>query len=204
VEFSTCVQREELAEWARRRNWGLALMLTGFWHLAAFLLCWFLTVFRAYHDAGGYLAIWLSEMLGMALIFRLCGGPRPAGDPPVLQRFVVRVWISYFVLVFNLGSMNTLRGHQMFELFPASASLASFAFLVLTFAVDRRFFAAVLVMFATGLLMAANLLHAYLFFALAWWLVLAGIGLRLWLVQRARRRPEGLLQVGQCAVRQPT
>src|SRR5207249_12034006 len=92
----------------------------------------------------------------------------------------VRVWIAYFVLAFNLCSMNTLRGHKLFELFPAMASLASFAFLVMTFAVSRKFFAAVLVMFASGLLMSAYLLHAYLIFALAWWLVLNGIGLRLW------------------------
>jgi hypothetical protein len=49
----------------------------------------------------------------------------------------------------------------------------------MTFAVSRRFFAAVLVMFASGLLMAAYLPHAYLTFAVAWWLVLNGIGFRL-------------------------
>jgi hypothetical protein len=81
--------------------------------------------------------------------------------------------------VFNLGTLNTLRGHRMFEFFPATGTLASFAFLVMTFAVSRRFFAAVVVMFTSGLLMAAYLLHADLVFALAWWLVLEGIGLRL-------------------------
>jgi hypothetical protein len=75
--------------------------------------------------------------------------------------------------------MNTLRGNEMFELLPAMASLASFAFLVMTFSVHRWFFAAVLVMFAAGLLMAAFLLHAYLVFAWAWWLVLNGIGISL-------------------------
>jgi predicted membrane protein len=119
------------------------------------------------------------------LIFRVCG-PRPADAAPPLARFVVRVWAAYFVLAFNLGTMNSLRGHALFELFPAMASLASFAFLVMTFAVSRRFFGAVLVMFASGLLMAATLLHAYLIFALAWWLVLNGIGLEL-LARRARR-----------------
>ncbi len=112
----------------------------------------------------------------MGLIFRLCGGPRSAEPSPPLARFLFRVWISYFALAFNLCSMNTLRGHRMFELFPAMASLASFGFLIMTFAVNRRFFAAVLVMFAAGLLMSAFLLHAYLIFGLAWWLVLNGIG----------------------------
>ena len=115
-------------------------------------------------------------------------GLSPAETPPPLARFVVRVWLSYFVLAFNLGSMNTLRGHRLFELFPAMASLASFAFLVMTFAVSRRFFAAVLVMFAAGLLMAAFLLHAFLIFALAWWLVLNGIGLALWSANRSSSR----------------
>jgi hypothetical protein len=75
--------------------------------------------------------------------------------------------------------MNTLRGHHLFEFFPAIASLASFAFLVMTAVVSWRFIGAVLVMFTAGLLMAAHLLHAYLIFALAWWLVLNCIGLDL-------------------------
>jgi hypothetical protein len=37
----------------------------------------------------------------------------------------------------------------------------------------------VLVMFAAGLLEAANLPHAFLVFALAWWLVLNGVGISL-------------------------
>jgi hypothetical protein len=180
LELSAPEQIEQLARRARERHWGLSLLLVGWLHLLSFGLCWYLTFFRSYHDSAGYLAVWLGELLSMGLIFRLCGGPRSMEAPPPLERFVVRVWISYFLLAFNLGSMNTLRGHALFEFFPAMASLASFAFLVMTFAVDRRFFAAVLVMFAAGLLMAWRLLHAYLIFALAWWLVLDGIGVLLW------------------------
>jgi hypothetical protein len=169
-------QLEQLARLARRRRWGLSLLLVGWLHLIAFSGCYTLTILMNYHEPEGYLAIWLAELLGVWLIFRLCGGPRSPEAPP-LYRFVWRVWVSYFLLAFNLGSMNTLRGHRMFEMFPAMASLASFAFLVMTFALDRRFFGAVLVMFAAGLLMAAFLWHAYLVFAVAWWLVLNGIGL---------------------------
>ncbi len=181
LELSTSVQRAELAERARRQRWGLALLLVGWLHLAAFGVCEYLTVWLDYQHAAGYVAIWMGELLTLGLIVRLCGGPRPPDQAPALQRFIVRVWVSYFLLAFNLGTMNTLRGSAMFELFPAMASLASFAFLVMTFAVNRWFFAAVLVMFSTGLLMAANLLHSYLFFALGWWLILEGVGLRLWL-----------------------
>ena len=179
AELSTPSQRDQLARLARRRRWGLSLLLVGWLHLLAFSLCYYLTVGLRYMGAPGYLAIWIGELCGMGLIFRLCGGPRSAEPSPPLARLVVRVWISYFLLAFNLCSMNTLRGHRMFELFPAMASLASFAFLIMTFAVHRRFFAAVLVMFPAGLLMAAFLLHAYLIFGLAWWLVLNGVGLTL-------------------------
>jgi hypothetical protein len=180
AELASSVQIEELQHLAREGNWGRSLILVGWLHLLAFSLCYYLTVVQEYHDAPGYLVIWVSELVGVGLILRLSSGPRRSARPSPLYRFIVRVWISYFVLAFNLCSMNTLRGHKLFELFPAMASLASFAFLVMTFAVSRRFFAAVLVMFACGLLMSAYLLHAYLIFALGWWLVLNGIGLRLW------------------------
>jgi hypothetical protein len=206
-DLFTPAQVDQLARLARQRRWGLALALVGWLHLLAFGLCHYLTIVRDYHQAGGYLAIWVGELLGVGLIFRLCGGPRPANASPTpLERFLVRVWASYFVLAFNLGTLNTLRGHKLFEFFPAIASLASFAFLVMTFAVSRRFFPAVLIMFASGLLMAAFLLHAYLTFALAWWLVLQGIGLRLCRQGTPGSRPRRVaaLSVGTEPARQTT
>jgi len=184
-ELSTPSQRDQLERQARQRRWGLALLLVAWLHLLAFSLCYYLTVVCVYNEAPGYLAVWGGELCGVALIFHLCGRSGRAEKSPPLARFVVRVWIAYFVLAFNLCSMNTLRGHRMFELFPAMASLASFAFLVMTFTVNRRFFAAVLVMFAAGLLMAAFLLHAFLVFGVAWWLVLNGVGLSLLWSRRA-------------------
>jgi hypothetical protein len=189
AELSTSAQREQLARWARDRRLGLALLLVGWLHLAAFSLCYALTVVWDYHDSAGYLAVWVAELAGVGLIFWLCRVPAPAAPSP-LARFVVRVWFAYFVLAFNLGTLNTLRGHRLFELFPAMASLASFGFLVMTFAVNRRFFAAVLVMFTAGLLMAAYLLTAYLIFAVAWWLVLQGVGLSL--LAKSRSHVAGL------------
>ncbi len=175
-DLSSEEHRHQLAAVARTRNWGLALILVGWLHLGAFSLCYYMTVGREYHESLGYLLVWIGEFCGMGAIFRLCGGPRLGCPPAALEVFVRRVWITYFVLAFNLGSLNTLRGHALFEFFPAIASLASFAFVMLSVIVDRRFFAAVLVMFASGLLMAAELRHAYLIFALAWWSVLNVLG----------------------------
>lgn len=181
LDLPTPGQRDQLLHLARQRNWGLSLLLVGWLHLLAFLACYYLTIVQNYHGSPGYLLIWAGEMIGMGLIFRMCGGRRPAETPvQPLEHLLRKVWIGYFVLAFNLGSLNVLRGHALFEFFPAIAPLASFAFLLMTLLVSRWFFAAVLVMFASGLLMAANLLHAFLIFAVAWWLVLNGIGWTLW------------------------
>jgi hypothetical protein len=188
-ELATPAQREGLARLARERRWGLSLLLVGWLHLAAFLLCHYLTVARDYHGAAGYLAVWAGELAAAALVFRLCGGPRRPGPAPPLARLVFRVWLAYFALAFNLCALNGVRGHRLFELFPAVASLGSFAFLAMAFVVNRRFFGAVLVLFPAGLLMAANLTHCYLVFALAWWLVLNGVGLALLAAPRPGSTP---------------
>jgi hypothetical protein len=179
-------QRARLAHLAAERNWGLALALVGWLHLLAFGLCHYLTAVD-FHVPPVYVAIWVAELCGVWLLFHACGGPRPAAPPPLpLELLIRRVWTAYFVLAFDLGSLNTLRGHAMFEFFPAIAPLASFALLMMTALVDRRFLAAAVVMFGSGLLMAAHLPHAYLIFAVAWWLVLQGIGGALWLDRRGR------------------
>jgi hypothetical protein len=190
-ELSTPEQVNHLWQFARRRRWGLSLVLVGWLHLLAFLTCYYMTIVCDYNGAPGYLAVWGAELCGVALIFRLCGGRRSVEAPLPLARFAVRAWVSYFLLAFNLCSMNALRGHRMFELFPAMASLASFGFLAMAFVINRRFYGAVLVMFTAGLLEAANLPHAFLVFALAWWLVLNGIGIALlWQPQPSRLQDE--------------
>ena len=178
-------QRDQLAKLARERNWGLSLLLVGWLHLVAFLSCHYLTIEVGYHEALGYALIWGGELIAMWLIFQICGGPRSAATPlQPLELLVRRIWTAYFLLVFNLGSLNTLRGHHLFEFFPAVTSLASFAFLMMALLVNWRFAGGMLVMFVSGLLMAANLMYSHLIFALAWCLVLNGIGWTLWLERR--------------------
>jgi hypothetical protein len=91
-ELATPPQLEQLARLARQRRWGLSLVLVGWLHLLAFGLCYYLTIARDYHEPAGYLAVWVGELLGVGLVFRLCGGRRPADLPPrPLERSVVRV-----------------------------------------------------------------------------------------------------------------
>lgn len=190
VELCTPEQMADLWQRARERHWGVALILIGWLHLFAFLGCYYFTIVLDYHEATPYLTLWFGELLGMWLIFRCCAWNQPRGRGPVLESFIRRVWLAYFLLAFNLASMNTLRGHEMFELFPAMASLGSFAFLMLTIVLSWRFFGAVLILFASGLLMATFFWHAFLIFAIAWWLVLNGIGWHIWQHCRVHNRQE--------------
>ena len=183
VDLSRADQHRQLELLSARRNWGWALLLVGWLHLVTFCFCHYLTTI-GYHQSPGYLAMWVGELLGMVVIFRVCGGTRIADPVLPLELFIRRVWLAYFLLAFNLGSMNTLRGHALFEFFPATASLASFAFIMMSLVVSWRFLIAAVVMFVSGLLMAANLLNEYLVFAFAWWLVLNGIGMSLIRQQR--------------------
>src|SRR5690348_1954641 len=81
VDLPLADQRDRLADVARRRNWGAALLLVGWLHLAAFSFCYYLTIARDCHEPAAYLAVWVGELLGAAAIFRACGGPRPADLP---------------------------------------------------------------------------------------------------------------------------
>ncbi len=201
LDLASDDQRDHLARLALRRNWDRALVLVGWLHLLAFGICYYLTIVCNYHEPVGYLTVWSSEVCGMVLIFRICGGRRPAAEAVLpLESLLRRVWVAYFILAFDLGSLNTLRGHKMFEFFPAFGPLASFAFLVMTLMIDWRFFGAVLVMYGAGLLMAAYLWHAFLVFALAWWLVLNAIGLTLW---RRRSRADRERPVAPAWVTRP-
>lgn len=179
LDLCSPLQLQNLRHQAQARRWGLAFVLIGWLHLAVFSACYYLTFVQNYHGSAGYLLLWLGEILGVILILSACAYNAPPLPPTPLERFVKRVWISYFLLAFNLGTLNTLRGHTFFEFFPAMASLASFGFLIMTFVLGWQFFLAVLILFASGLLMAAFFLHAYLIFGLAWWLVLQGLGFSL-------------------------
>src|SRR5262245_44475588 len=95
-ELSTASQRDQLAQLARRQNWGLALVLAGWLHLAAFLVCYWMTVGLDYHGAPGYLAVWASEFAGVVAIGWLCGVWARTRAAP-LATFIMRVWIAYFV-----------------------------------------------------------------------------------------------------------
>src|SRR5262249_688802 len=88
--LATPSQVADLLGVARRRRWGLSLALAGWLHLLAFSTCYGLTVVADYHEPAGYLSVWAGELLGVWLIFRVCGGRRPAGEPRgPLERFVL-------------------------------------------------------------------------------------------------------------------
>ena len=195
VEWVAARQKEQmlgqLEATAAARNWALALAVVGWLHLGVFVSCHYLSSVRDYHYPPVFAALWAAELMGVAAAFRLCGGrrgPKPAIQP--IERLVRRIWGAYFVLAVSVTMLNGTAGHTHFVLLPAIASLASFAFIMMTVLVTWRFFGAVLVMFASGLLMAAHPHYAYVIFGVAWWFVLERIAMMLW--QNRRRQRGGL------------
>jgi hypothetical protein len=91
AEFADPTEVELLGQLARQRRWGLCLAFAGWLHLVAFSACYYLTIVCDSHQLAAYLSIWAGELLGVAVIFRLCGRKRPAAATLPMERLVVRV-----------------------------------------------------------------------------------------------------------------
>ena len=63
-ELSAPMQRDQLLRLAWRRRWGLSLLLIGWLHLLAFLICYYMTIVVGYNGAAGYLTVWGTELCG--------------------------------------------------------------------------------------------------------------------------------------------
>jgi hypothetical protein len=173
----------ELDRVAAQGRWGFALMLIGWIHLAAFLVC------EAMHVSGiltnSYYAVtWILELVSVVLVIRIVAGRGWYRATP-LAGILVRVWVTFLILSFNLTSLNTLTGleHTWFK--APLATLSTFGFAATAYLVNPRFFIPAVQMYFTGLLMALSPSHAYVIYGVAWWLALQVIGV---VLERRRHR----------------
>ena len=77
-EIATPEQVHQLLWLARRRRWGLSLLLIGWLHLLAFSICYYMTIVSNYNEAPGYLAVWGAELVrhGLISVFAAAAGRR--------------------------------------------------------------------------------------------------------------------------------
>lgn len=164
----------ELREIAIKRPWGRALMAIGWVHLAFFITCQ--VAYSAGVRASWFsLLLWCSEIASVLLAMRLAAGKDWIRDGPAVG-LIVRVWITFLILSFNVASLNTLTGWSVDWFKPVWCTLASFGFATMAWLFGLRFLIPAFLMYFTGLLMVQFPAWNYLIHGITWWATLQALG----------------------------
>jgi hypothetical protein len=178
----------ELSQVAIRRPWGQAVMALGWVHLAFFVVCQEV-YWAGVRDAWPSLVLWISEIAAVLGVMRLVAGRRWFSEAPAIG-LIVRVWVTFLILSFNVASLNTLTGWTLDWFKPVWCTVASSAFATMAWLFGNRFLIPAFQMYFTGLAMVRFPEWAYLIHGLSWCLACQGIG---WDMIQRRKRLSGLL-----------
>ena len=173
----------ELRQVALRRPWGHALMAIGWVHLAFFLACQ--VVYSAgIRDSWVSLLLWGSEIGAVLVAMRVVAGRDWIKEAPAVE-LIVRVWITFLILSFNVASLNTLTGWSLDWFKPVWCTLASSGFATMAWLFGLRFLFPAFQMYFTGLLMVRFPEWGYMIHGVSWWAALQALG---WDLTRRRER----------------
>lgn len=167
---------------AARGRWGLALIVVGWLHLAAFLACH--AIYQA--DIRSDLrhpALWALEVASVIAAFRKVSGPGWWRASPAAG-LLVRIWGTFLILTFNVATYNSLTGWSLDWFKPVWTTLSTFGFATMAWLIDLRFLVVAVQMYLTGLVMIRYPHQNYWIYGLSWWAALQAIGFTL----EARRR----------------
>jgi len=170
---------------AARDRWGRALMAIGWVHLAFFLVGQAIYVPSRSNDYR-YPALWLAELAAILGVLRLVAG-RGWHRASAGSGLVIRVWVTFLILTFNVVSLNSLSGWEVDWFKPVWATLSSFGFATMAWLFGPRFLIPAVQMYFTGLLMVRYPGASYLIYGVSWCAALQGIGWNLG--RRCRPRP---------------
>jgi hypothetical protein len=177
------IWRAELDRTAARDRWGLAIGAIGWLHLACF------AALQAAFTSGDrtpwhYVAAWFAEILAIVAVMWAVAGRNWSRSTP-MAGVVVRVWVTYLILAFNVASMNHLSGDPMDWYRPVWTTLGSFGFATMAWLADLRFLLVAVQMYATGMLMLQYPAWGFLIHGASWCLALSLVGV---LLHRRRLR----------------
>jgi hypothetical protein len=178
----------DLRRAAVRRPWGPALMAVGWVHLGFFAVC------QVVYNTGVRapivsISLWGLEVAGVLAALRLVAGRGWFRSSPAVG-LILRVWVTFLILSFNVASFNSLMGISLMDWFkPVWCTLSSFGFATMAWLFGPRFLVPAFQMYFTGLLMIRYPNSNYLIYSLSWWLALNGIGWDL-IRRRSRLLPE--------------
>jgi hypothetical protein len=167
----------DLREVGIRRPWGRALMAVGWVHLVFFLACQ--AVYTWGHKSEWVtLLLWALELFAVLVAMRRVAGRDWIRESPGVA-LVVRIWVTYLVLSFNVASLNHLTSYTIDWFKPAWCTLASFGFATLAWLFGYRFLVWAVQMYFTGLLMVQFRDWNFAINALSWFVILQAIGMGL-------------------------
>lgn len=176
----TALHREmldHLERAAARENHWLFCTLLGWEHLATCGISYYLVEVAGVQAPHRwiYVVLWLAQTVVALTTLRLVRGRVAGGDSP-LEPLVSRIWVVFLLLCVNVAMLNVALGLPVFTLLPVLATLSSFGFLMLAALLSRRFVAAALVMWVTGMLMARFPAYAFLLYGAGWLVILQALG----------------------------
>jgi hypothetical protein len=189
----------DLADQAVQRPWGPAVMAIGWVHLAFFLVC------QAVYTAGvrsptASLLLWGTELLAVLTALRLVAGRDWIRASPAIG-LIVRVWITFLILSFNVASLNTLTGWSVDWFKLVWCTLSSFGFATMAWLFGLRLLIPAFQMYFTGLLMSRYPEWAYIIYASSWCVAMQYLG---WDLVRRRERILAALRVPEPALHEET
>ena len=173
----------DLRALALRRPWGHAVMAIGWVHLAFFLIC------QAVYTIGDRsptlaMILWVSEVFTIFCVIRKVAGRGWIKESPTVM-LVVRIWITFLILSFNVVTLNHLTGWSVDWFKPVWCTLASFGFATMAWLFGYRLLIPAFQMYFTGLLMVRFPAWNYLIHGISWCLALQYPG---WDLIRQRMR----------------
>jgi hypothetical protein len=164
----------DLTDQAVRRPWGHALMAIGWVHLAFFLVC------QAVYTAGVRapvvsLSLWAAELFAVLVAMRFVAGRDWIRASPAIG-LIVRVWITFLILSFNVATLNSLTGWNVDWFKLVWCTLSSFGFATMAWLFGLRLLIPAFQMYFTSLLMSRFPQWAYLIYAGSWCATLQYLG----------------------------
>jgi hypothetical protein len=190
---------EQFEHTAIIENHWLLYGLLGIEHFIACAVSHFLLEVRGIRESRGiYVGVWLVQLLVLwATVRFITGRPRTQESP--LETMNKRIWTIFLFLCINVAILNVVSGQPIFRFMPVLATLSALAFACVTTLISRRFIAAGLTMFFTGMLMARYPSYEFLIYGSGWLLVLETLSLILWhrrqcyLAQHGSSRDTGIV-----------
>jgi hypothetical protein len=167
----------ELSETAVARPWGPAVMALGWVHLAFFAVCQALFT-RGVRTEWVFAVLWGSELGAVLLALRLVAGRGWYKASPAVG-LIVRVWVTFLILSFNVASLNSLTGWTLDWFKPVWCTLASFGFATMAWLFGLRFLVPAFQMYFTGLMMVKYPDWNYVIHSASWWLATQYLGMDL-------------------------